>query len=439
MIVLDYEMSGESDDASRASETTTVASLTSNGSSEQYSRSVDALPGPFDVIFGRGRPFIDHPGNDRMRKIVEAYKARYEAAEKQDKTLITKEVVQIIKNSGEEKGRFLKQQSKGNDAPWFEVSTKEAHKKVGHRLREDKTKSVIQLIIAKRGQVVRQPNLKSIVSNDLRDSLLHTIPQFDGKRGLSYLEETTVRPVPLEEQTGWNVMFGSSIADPATRIRIPSIGHYELESRKPEQLFLPLSANFPRRYQSGIDEDEEEEKEMGESLEGDEQEGHQHAIKREPEDPLDLSLAESSQLSNEQAKYLLDRLEHLEIEGGLSIATAEVCESSADHDERAQVTDQSTLAHSLEGQYISCVPETIDDKLLDDFDSLLDDSEDFFVDEVDEVALQMIHDEQQYSSNQLPLLAPTKEPAKLLLANESEAIQQEILRSTNELQSNEDD
>ena len=364
MIDLDYDVSGF-DDASRASETNgTVASITSNEDSAQNTRSVDAPPGPFDVLSGRGRPFIDHPGNDRMRTIVEAYKAKYKAAEKQEKTQITKEVVEIIKNGGEEKGRFLKQQSNGKDAPWFEVSTKEAHKKVGHRLRDDKTKSVIQLVIAKRRQVVQQ-------------------------------EMITEPSVPLDEQPGWSI-FASSIASPLghyeelesqdteQRSLLPlsvfassiasSLGHNEeLESRDTEQPFLlPLSVNFPR-YQSGTgDRDEEEiETEMGENLDGDKQEGE----KAELEDPLDLSLADSNELSNEQARYLLDRLEHhLEIEDRLvPIVTAQVLESSAGDDRNFHIINQSIPAQSLEGQhFISCVAETIDSKLPDDFHSLLD-------------------------------------------------------------------
>jgi hypothetical protein len=418
IILLDYEVS-EFDDASRASDTTTVASVTSTGDSEQNSRSVvDAPAGPFDVLFGRGKPFINHHGNDRMRRIVEAYKARYEAAEKQEKTLITQEVVHIIKNSGEQKGRFLKQQGKGKDAPWFEVSTKEAHKKVAHRLREDKAKySISPLIIAKREQVT-QPNLKSIAN--LKDpSPLHTRPQFDEKTrgGLSYLEAITVQSVPLEEQPGWSIS-PSSIASTAS---LPGAGILyidsdEVESRKTEQLSLPLSANFPR-YQSGVDEDHEEEDTTDtscESLEGDEQ------------DPLDLSLADTSQLSNKQANYLLDRLEHLEIKGGdLPVIAAAVFESSAGHpsDENVQVTAQQPIPESLEGHLFSYVAETMDDELLDDFYSLVGDDDDFFVNEVDEVVQQMSDNEKQQSSDQSPLLEPTKEPAKLVPSNDTESIQ----------------
>jgi hypothetical protein len=407
MIDLDYEVY-ESDDASKASETNTVATVASatstNGDSEQNSRSVDAPPGPFDVLFGRGRPFNDHPGNDRMRKIVEAYKARYAAAEKQEKTLITQEVVQIIKNSGKQNGRFLKQQSKGKDAPWFEVSTKEAHKKVGHRLREEKTKSAIQLVIAKREQQVIQPHLESI-ANDLEGSS----PLLDEERGPSYVEATTVQSSPLEEKSGWGES-ASLTAGP------PFINPQEQDSRKTEELLLPLSANFPRYHHSSEDhEDEEEETETDENLDGDEQES---------DDPLDLSLADASQLSNEQANYLLTSLEHLEIEGRqpIIVVAAAAFESAACHpsDENVQVTDHcQPIPESLEGQFISCGAQTVDGELMDDFFSRIDDNEDFFF-VVDEVAQQMLDndEQQQHSSDQLPLLEPTKEAAKLLPTHE---------------------
>ena len=70
-----------------------------------------------------------------MRRIVEAYQPRYELADKQEKNMITKEVLHIIVHGGEQTARFLKQ--KGVQK-WCEASLKEAHKKVGHRLREDK-------------------------------------------------------------------------------------------------------------------------------------------------------------------------------------------------------------------------------------------------------------------------------------------------------------
>jgi hypothetical protein len=93
-----------------------------------------------DVLFGRGRPFINHNGNIRMRNIVEGYKERYEKAGKHEKTVITEEVLNVIKAGG---GRFLrvKQKSTKNQVSWMEVSAKEAHMKVGHRLREDRFKS----------------------------------------------------------------------------------------------------------------------------------------------------------------------------------------------------------------------------------------------------------------------------------------------------------
>jgi hypothetical protein len=171
--------------------------------------------------------------------------------------------------------------------------------------------------------------------------------------------------------------------------------------------------------------EEEEETEMGENLDGDEQDG-EDAITLEPEDPLDLSLADSSQLSNEQARYLLDGLgEHLEIEGRLPIVTTQIIEGSAGRDGNGHVINHPIPAQSLEGHFISCVAETIDGNLPDDFYSLiLDDDEFFLVDEVDEVARQMIVDDEQ-QSDQLPLL----EPIHLVLTNESEAIQQDTQKS----------
>jgi hypothetical protein len=44
------------------------------------------LPGPYDVLFGRGKSFQEHPGNMRYRQLVESHMEMYEAANKIEKT-----------------------------------------------------------------------------------------------------------------------------------------------------------------------------------------------------------------------------------------------------------------------------------------------------------------------------------------------------------------
>lgn len=72
------------------------------------------LPSRKDVLFGRGRPMREHPGNLRLHFFVEERMQQYEAANKKEKTIIASDVVTTMKAEGI---RFLK---KENDF-WVEV------------------------------------------------------------------------------------------------------------------------------------------------------------------------------------------------------------------------------------------------------------------------------------------------------------------------------
>ncbi len=82
-----------------------------------------------DVLFGRGKTVVEHPGNIRFRTIVGMQMDEYEAASRLEKTCITEKIVQAIKESD---GRFLKRDDGGE---WEEVDLETARKKVGHAFR----------------------------------------------------------------------------------------------------------------------------------------------------------------------------------------------------------------------------------------------------------------------------------------------------------------
>jgi hypothetical protein len=86
------------------------------------------VPGPHDVLLGRGKPLQKHTGNLRYHHTIESYEDRYESAMKLEKTTIAKEIVQQIKDA---KGRFLKQDSTG----WVEIDDDAARYKVSHTFR----------------------------------------------------------------------------------------------------------------------------------------------------------------------------------------------------------------------------------------------------------------------------------------------------------------
>jgi hypothetical protein len=95
--------------------------------------------GSLDIFCGRGIGFFDHPGNQRMLRIVQQYEAQYQAASKSEKTSITQYVVRIIRNTGDLPAKFLKQIGTDTDTTWCELGDEEIHKKIAHALKENKT------------------------------------------------------------------------------------------------------------------------------------------------------------------------------------------------------------------------------------------------------------------------------------------------------------
>jgi hypothetical protein len=82
------------------------------------------MPNRNDVLLGKGKPNQQHPGNVRLRHLVELRLEDYAVARKSDKTSFTREIVQTMKNSS---GRFLK---RDRDGWWEEVPDEDAREKV---------------------------------------------------------------------------------------------------------------------------------------------------------------------------------------------------------------------------------------------------------------------------------------------------------------------
>ena len=91
-----------------------------------------------DVLFGRGKTHRKQPGNQRLQLMADVYRQRYIKADRSNKTNITKTIVDIIKSDDEKRGRFLK--FCADLRGWVEVSDEVARKKVGHTIRDGKSK-----------------------------------------------------------------------------------------------------------------------------------------------------------------------------------------------------------------------------------------------------------------------------------------------------------
>jgi hypothetical protein len=86
-------------------------------------------PSRYDILFGRGRPIRENPGNLGLLFLVEQKRSVYEATDKQEKTRIALEIVRMLKAKP---SRFLKKNASGI---WKEVDEDMAREKVSHAFR----------------------------------------------------------------------------------------------------------------------------------------------------------------------------------------------------------------------------------------------------------------------------------------------------------------
>lgn len=95
---------------------------------------VDKL-GKMDVVFGRGKGYQNHPGNKRMRSIIDRYKIKYHTLKRAEKKHLVEKVYNEIIEGGV---RFVKKVS--DEDSWILVDEPIAMQKVSHTLRCRKLK-----------------------------------------------------------------------------------------------------------------------------------------------------------------------------------------------------------------------------------------------------------------------------------------------------------
>lgn len=100
------------------------------GSQSRHEKPKGPWPSEADVLLGRGRFVIKHPGNQRMHRIIREYLQAHSLAKvKQEKTRLADIVLDRILVSG----RFLK---RGTNGEWTEATRLEARTKIAHLFRD---------------------------------------------------------------------------------------------------------------------------------------------------------------------------------------------------------------------------------------------------------------------------------------------------------------
>jgi hypothetical protein len=92
-------------------------------------------PLPSDILLGRGKPFQNHHGNQRMFEIVASHKEKYSSEKREKRRAIAEHVIDILLESG---ARFLKRVE--GKTYWARVRGEVAFEKVSHVLRSKKQK-----------------------------------------------------------------------------------------------------------------------------------------------------------------------------------------------------------------------------------------------------------------------------------------------------------
>jgi hypothetical protein len=128
-------------------------------------------PSRYDILFGRGRPIRDNPGNLGLLFLVEQKRSVYEATDKQEKTRISLEIVRVLKAKP---SRFLKKNASGI---WKEVDEDMARAKVSHAFRTMRAPPKQKVESTTKARIILNEAAEKQESSRTTDS--------SGKRGLS--------------------------------------------------------------------------------------------------------------------------------------------------------------------------------------------------------------------------------------------------------------
>eukprot|EP00980_Cylindrotheca_fusiformis_P018303 scaffold5966_cov118-Cylindrotheca_fusiformis.AAC.28 len=187
-----------------------------------------------DVVFGRGRGLQKHPGNVRMREIVEKYKTRYHSLNRKGKRKLAIAVHKEISEGGI---RFLKKLD--NEEIWVIVERLIAIQKVTHTLRC--RKSVLKKMAKEDAISIAASRNKPLVGNEV-DTTAKTVNGF---------AEGSPRDVAGVSNI---VGLGSTntMSPPATSIANVSIGELEAQRFAALERYRAL-AGLPSVLPPGMD------------------------------------------------------------------------------------------------------------------------------------------------------------------------------------------
>ena len=161
----------------------------STSASANASEEVVFVPGPLDVIMGRGRHNQKKPGNRKLNLLLESYAEEYEASDKFQKTVLSEVFVSKMKNDG---SRFLiREGDRKKHSIWVEVSLEKARDKVAHDFRNLRRNAKIALKNAAEAKVAVVSSAASVSDTNSESNMITSLPskRRRSKTSSTYLDQ----------------------------------------------------------------------------------------------------------------------------------------------------------------------------------------------------------------------------------------------------------
>jgi hypothetical protein len=99
------------------------------GETITFSFSGIELPSPTDILLGKGKPILDHRGNQVFQEVMQRYKVEYLAAQwNGGKTRVARQIINEVKHDSDKSllsGRFLRRRPADTTSGWWEELTEE--------------------------------------------------------------------------------------------------------------------------------------------------------------------------------------------------------------------------------------------------------------------------------------------------------------------------
>ena len=182
-----------------------TTSLSSSSDDNAPVQKVIQVPGPSDVIVGRGKLANRHAGNRQYNNLINQYFDQYNGSTRFEKTVITGIIVKTIQDTWD--GKFLRLCDKG----WIEIDDTESRAKVAHTFRNfrrkptrKKSKNNTAASAGDNGKIVKKSSATTSSGSSTKKTKL-------SNRGEGTMTPATISTAPVDPLTG--SFFASCLSD----------------------------------------------------------------------------------------------------------------------------------------------------------------------------------------------------------------------------------